>query len=217
VEDLYVEVLEGYTHILGATNSNTIRVALTLATVYAEDQRMQEANGIIQETIRDHLKRWGIKHKQTMQHVLDVVGILDGWNRPNEAFALLSKAKELVGIEEQRTSKAAATPMTQATASRPRATEADRLLDIAHTICTVGGPENVGYSINMARNHATANAEGVEALLLSILDHCEKNPLGLDVQHMKARAELLRWYNKSETVLLHISSYVRAKEVFEIL
>jgi hypothetical protein len=217
VEDLYVEVLEGYTHILGATHKDTIHVALTLATFYAEEDQMQEANGIIQETLRDHLERWGIKHKQTQQHLLDVVGILNGWNRPNEAFALLSRAKELVDIAERRTTNSDARPRSKKTATSSKAAETDRLLDIAHTIRVVGGPENVAYGVNMARNHASANAEGVEALLLSILDHCEKHPMGLEIQHLKARAELLRWYKKNDTVLGHISSFVRAKEVFGIL
>lgn len=56
VEDMYIEVLEGYTHILGATNASRICIAMRLATFYAED-RMQEANGIVQETVKDHVER----------------------------------------------------------------------------------------------------------------------------------------------------------------
>lgn len=198
-EDMFLQAFLGLCHVLGNTNEDTVKVAYNLAGLYADSGRMKEAVDMIEKVIQNHINQWGYEDKRTQQNVLHAVELLNGWNRQADALALLSLSEELLRssscshnvrrAHNQANKKGKAVERFIPTDSRPG------LAGVAETLLTDLNPARVDYGLGVARARIAAKDQAAEGLLLAMIAQCEDQP-NLDVQHLKARAELLRLYDK---------------------
>ncbi|KAF2663287.1 hypothetical protein BT63DRAFT_123791 [Microthyrium microscopicum] len=211
-EDLLVDVLAGLSYIFGATHEDTILVAWKLATLYVESERDSEADKIIDDILHHHVKSFGLEHKRTRQLVLDVVGLLNGWNRQKEALALLSRAKEIQDSYE------ATAPMNAGRqASKKRiSSRGNHVQQLSQSIRLEGGDSSkIENAIKVAQAHSSTTDSNTNELLKTIIEHCRQRPVEFAMQHLQAHTELLRLFKKQDAVVANVPTFQAAVRAFE--
>ncbi|KAK4221594.1 hypothetical protein QBC38DRAFT_521751 [Podospora fimiseda] len=186
---LFLQALEVFRYVVGPVHENSTKVAYALASLSSKrslycistssDSRINAPNA--------------------QQHIMHAVELLNGWNRPEDALGLLSRAKEL--LIERRNGD-----------SSSDAEEDDLELADVSGLITV---DSSSRTIDFAHKRTTTSADqAVEGLLLLIMDQCKLNPSQLIVQHLKAKAELLRLYDECNTVDEHAACFTDAESLF---
>ena len=199
-EKLLVQVLEGYENLLSPTHEDTNKVAYALATFYAEHDRMHDANKTLEEVSRKHIKRYGVQNRETQQQVLQVVELLNAWNRPADALAYLTRSKYLLDISNNQngsSSRNKRNSRRRAKSPRWRGNTPLGLDQIAGEIIKDADPTTINCGLEIARVHAAAKDGAAVALLLAIIRHCQKDPKGLVFENLEARCELLKHFQSS--------------------
>lgn len=95
-EDMFLRALEGYGHMLGPTHEDARKAAFALASFYAGQGRMTDANEVIEKLCRQHITKFGVHHRRTQQFIVQVVELLNGWNRPEDALAFERFLKTII-------------------------------------------------------------------------------------------------------------------------
>lgn len=198
-EDMLHQVFLGMGHVLGKTNEDTVKAAYNLADLYADSGRMDEAIAMIEKVIEYHRTTYGYEDLRTQQNVLHAVELLNGWNRQADALGLLSLSKELL----QSCSGAPNAPEADNYASKKGkygqiSTHNGSQSEISEAMRSVFdgvSPARVDYGLGVVRTHVAAKDRAAEGLLRAIISQCEDNS-ELNVQHLKAQAELLRLYDR---------------------
>ncbi|KAK3998173.1 hypothetical protein QBC44DRAFT_376039 [Cladorrhinum sp. PSN332] len=198
-ESLLLKVVEGYRHILGATHQGSVKAGYALASFYAEDNRMVEADEILEDVSQSFLAYLGPEHKSTYQHVLHTVELLNSWNRQDDGLAFLAQFRSL-----PRTGTGSVIPVHSAggenTSSKGK--DVDRgypessgmsIPQLTTLVAADGSAASLDLALGVARPHIAANDESVEILLQAIVNQSSRDP-DLVIQHFKARADLLRLY-----------------------
>jgi len=217
-EDMFSQVFLGSCHLLGNTNEDTVKVAYNLADLYADSGRMKEAVDMIEKVIQNHLEQWGYEDKRTQQNVLHAIELLNGWNRQADALALLSLSEQLLqssissrgdrGAHKHSNKKGKSAQTSIPPDSRPD------LAGVTESILANLNPAKVEYGLGVARTHIAAKDQAAEGLLLAMIAQCEDHP-ELGIQHLKARAELLKLYEKMGTAGDHIDAFENALRALE--
>lgn len=217
-EDMFSQVFLGSCHLLGNANEDTVKVAYNLADLYADSGRMKEAVDMVEKVIQNHLEQWGHEDKRTQQNVLHAIELLNGWNRQADALALLSLSEHLLQSSissrgdrrapkhSNKKGKSAQTSIS--TDSRPD------LAEVTESILANLNPAKVEYGLGVARTHIAAKDQAIEGLLLAMIAQCEGQP-ELGIQHLKARAELLKLYEKMGTADDHNDAFENALRALE--
>ena len=212
-ENMFQQTLIGMNHVRGKTNEDTVKVAYNLADLYADSGRMEDAVGILEKVIQNHISRYGLEDAKTQQNVLHAVELLNGWNRHTDALSLLSLAKELLG-----SSSSARNPRVgERFANRKRKAiqksfNNNSQTDISRATESVlenASPDKVDYGLIVARTHVAAKDRSVEGLLLATISQCEHKP-DLSVQYLKAHAELLKLYESLGQADKHEAAFENA-------
>lgn len=198
-ETLLKKVYLGLSHVLGKTNEDTVKVAYNLADLYADSNQMKEANGVLENVVQDHIYVCGYEDKRTQQNILHAVELLNGWNRQADALGLLSLSKELLqsshhSCNDQRADSQAGRKRKAA----ERTNLNDSRSDLSRVIQSVGedlSPDNIEYALGVVRTSVAAKDEAAEALLLAMINQCGNHP-NLSIQHLKAQADLVKFYDK---------------------
>jgi hypothetical protein len=195
-EDMFWQVFVGMSHVLGKTNKDTVGAAYNLADPYADSGRMGEALNIIEKVIQNHIDVWGYEDKMTQQNVLHAVELLNGWNRQADTLGLLSLSEELLqsfsGARNLRRANCKKEKYIQKPISKGARSDLSRIIQ---SVLEDPNPTKVDYGLGVACAHVAAKNQAAEGLLLAMVSQCEDRP-DLAVQHLKARAELVRLYDK---------------------
>ncbi|KAF4622665.1 hypothetical protein G7Y89_g14362 [Cudoniella acicularis] len=211
-EELFSTALEGYGHLLGATHEEAVKVAFAMASFYTEQGRSADADRVIEEVCRCHISKFGIEDRRTQQLILQIVEILNGWNRGTDALAFLARSKDLAETETVSTTRKTQSRRRGKTAQTQKAAPGNDLLDIAQDIVSTKSAARVDYGIGVARTHVAANDAAVEAFLQAIIHHCSGDLEALEIQNLKARSELLKFYNKTNQNLEQRATFLNAIE-----
>jgi len=214
-EQSFKEVLRGYKRLLSPTHEDTAKVATALATFYVEHDRIPEAYAIIEDNLRWHIEDLGIGDRKTQQRISNVVELFNGWNRQDDALALLARTKALLRNHNPsgRSEKHA----------RVDDITSHGLYDFSllqqpfDMSQAIGNVETGDFTnaIGIARMSVIAGDESVETLLLAIIRQCRSNATTFVVERLQAWTELVKLYQKLDTVngqFVHMNS---AKEAFD--
>ncbi|KAF5654111.1 rhomboid family [Fusarium sp. NRRL 25303] len=189
-EDLFLQVIEGSSEIMGSTHSETTKIKYECVNLYAEKGQMENAYTLLDDMTQEHINTWGHSHKRTQQHVLFTVELLETWNKSTDAIGLLSRSKEILDSQLYRNSS------TRKSHSRSRTARGPNIDALAEEITREGSVSRIDYSIGVARSHVKVKNKASETLLKAIIQHCKNHPDGLALQHLQALSELLRLYEK---------------------
>ncbi|KAK0743864.1 hypothetical protein B0T18DRAFT_416051 [Schizothecium vesticola] len=104
-EKMLNDVLDGLTHLQGATNEETTKVAYTLAGFYVDTSQSYKADKVLERQTQAYIERLGHDHRKTLQHVLHVAELLNAWNRSEDALGMLSKVREMRASRSRNASR----------------------------------------------------------------------------------------------------------------
>ena len=214
---MFLQVLEGYKNVLGATHEDTTKITYEVANFYAQQDRLADAIKILDESTRVHIKQRGIEHRRSWQHVLYLVELLNAWNKPRDALAFLARAKEYVedgrsgGTGRSRRGKERAEALTMG----PPSGGNSRLLDAAHAITSDSSPAQVDIGLELARTYVQAKDGSVEPFLIAILQLCKHDTARFAIQRLRACAELVKLYVKLETIWYNLIQLEEATTAFQ--
>ena len=213
-ETLFLDALKGYGILLGPTHEDATKVAITVANFYTEQSRFNDADKVVEDLCQHHVKKFGIEHRRTQQVILQVVELLNGCNRRVDALAFLGRTKELAEAYPDevspKASKRSKTCRRGNTSRRHAAAPHSKLLDTAQVLTASNDPDQLDYGIQLARTHVAAKDEAVEAFLKAIIDHCEHGGEAFEIQNLRARSELLKFYSKLGQSFQHMDTFASA-------
>lgn len=132
---------------------------------------------------------------------MHIVEVLNGWNREDDALAFLARSEyqaERVESEAGSTTTKGAKNKRRGKIARTRkaATKNSALSDLANDIVFSKSASQIDYGIGVARTHVAANDIVVEYFLIAIISQCDSDRERFETQSLKARSELLKFYNK---------------------
>lgn len=220
-ERLFRECWEGLSHILGSTHEDTVKIACGLAEMFAENKHMKEADAVLETTISNYINRLGFDHKRTQAHLLYSVELLNGWDRTEDAGALLAAAlscKEAVGdrsTPRDHFLNSSRKKRTRRTLT-PAADASQRELTLAHLYDMLKEnptPADLDSGLRMARVHVAVKDSSIEELLKAFVKQCQRDPYRFSIQHLRARSQLLSYYDKTEQIDQHEAEFADAKVV----
>jgi tetratricopeptide (TPR) repeat protein len=210
--------VSGYKYLLGPTHEETSKVIFTIATFYFERDRLQDAYQTLEESCRLHLQTAGIYDRRSQQHVHNVVELLNGWNRQDDALAFLARAGELAKKSHTRSSVTRNDHRRKSLAPSRRLDNAQDslLLEAARSISDdPQNPTQLGYGLSIASTYGSTKHDAVEQILLTTINQCGQDTERLSAHRLKAWAELLRLYQRTNDAIVSMSSFQKAHDAFK--
>ena len=226
-EEGYLQTLGGYEAFLGPTHKDTNTVAYELADLYAQINRMDEADRVLEWMSEHHLEKWDIRHKNIRAHMVQVADLLESWSRIDDAVALTSRMAENYDQSSIYTSVRAGDPSTGQFSWQHQdvdsARDEYRLPPLEKRAFALNNDDgdivHMDYQVRLAIMRTKAKDDESETLLLRLLQRCERHPAKLAVQILEARTNLVELYStlelqdKFQASLLHIPNSL--KTIFE--
>ncbi|RFU78687.1 rhomboid family [Trichoderma arundinaceum] len=85
----FKDALTCSSRLLSPTDSKTIEIGYLLASHYAREERMADADDLLNRMTNEHCTRFGSSHLKTVAHVLRIFSFLRLWQRNGEADLLI--------------------------------------------------------------------------------------------------------------------------------
>ncbi|KAK2598556.1 hypothetical protein N8I77_011959 [Diaporthe amygdali] len=222
-ESLYRESWEGLAQVLGSTHEDTVKVAYHLAEMLAQNNCMAEADAVIETVTTDHIQKLGFKHKKTQAHLLYAIELLNGWDRPEDAGGFVAAAlshKEVSAdscVHQRQKPHATRNRRTRRTLA-PGSMNGTNELTLSHVFDMLQRdptPADLDSGLCMARIHVAAKDTSVEALLKELIKQCERDPGRFRSQHLRARSELISFYDKTDQIDQNELEFANASAAFK--
>lgn len=220
-EEKFREVLAGFETLLSPTHEATSTAAYQLATFYAQHDRMNEADLVLDRMGEKFTERWGLKHKETLMHFLRVVELFNCWSRADDAVTLLYRVLDV--YEKHYSGNSTATTGPNALSARDSQHQARRLriaggqsqVEYAFgAFAQTYDPALLQYQLGLADAHVKAKDEAAEPLLLRIIEQCEAYPEKLAQEILRARYALVDLYQQLENDQQKGVALARAQNAF---
>ena len=202
-ELLFLKALKSYSLLLGPTHEAATKVAIDLANFYTEQGQLNDADMIVEDLCQRHIEKFGIKHRCTQEVIQQVVDLLNGCNRPNDALAFLSRSKKLAKANAEeascRPNKRSKTRRQGNISPRHGTTPSAKVLDAAQKIATGTGPYQVEPRTQEDRIYIAAKDRAFETIREAIIDHCGHHGAMLEMQNLRADFESPDEFKLGET------------------
>lgn len=201
-EDGYLQVLGGFQALLLPTHTETNSVAYELAEFYAQNDRMEDADKVLDWMGEKHLERWLIGHKNVRTHLIKVADMLQSWSREDDAISIISRAAD--SYEQSVKSPYTDLEPTRSLQNNHAHLMRDelRLPRIGRGQFSMNDDEDdevrMDYRVRLAIARANAEDDGAESILLKLCEQCERHPAKLAIQILEARGALIKLYKNLE-------------------
>jgi len=195
-ENGYLQTLRGYEVLLSPTHEDTIEVAYELAEFYARNDRMDDADNVIEWMGDKHVERWPVGHKKMRMHLIRVADMLHSWSRVDDAVSVISQAANMLEKSFKLPPEDPEIIQYLQENSHPHSMRDERPKPIHFAAADPPRQEDedtftqMDYALILAMARARAEDDEAEACLLSLLDQFEKQPEKLSVQILEARGAL---------------------------
>jgi tetratricopeptide (TPR) repeat protein len=216
-EALFQNSVKGYQHLIGPMHEETNKVVFALATFYFEQDHLEKAYNTLEKSGGNHLRGRGIQDRRTQQHIANIVQLLHGWGKEDDALAFLARAKEATEHSKSRLSSSRRRKSRKSHAET-RLTDTNHNETIAEATRSIrDNPQDIdqlSYGLSVARTHALADSEATGALLRITIEQCGKDVDKLAAQRLKAWGELLRFYQRASNRNANIEVFKQAHSAF---
>jgi hypothetical protein len=202
-EKRFREALAGFENLLSPTHEYTNAVGYALAIFYAEHDRMDDADLVLNWMGQNHVERWGLDHQKTMTHFLHVAELFNSWSRNDDATTFLYRILDAwdkhisTGARDNPTLNPephrVAQPQVIPLQPTPRQSRPE---DMTRAFAETDDPRRVDYQLGLANARVATNDETIEPLLLRLIEQCEKHPRKLASQILQARCALVDLYRR---------------------
>ena len=197
-ETVFRNALAGYQNLLGPTHDGTSHVGYSLAAFYAKHNRIKDAHSVVNWMCDKFVKRWGICAEQTAKHVFRIAEMLRNWSLEDDAMVLI---QQLIDAHQQRSdhknfeSTVVPEQVTDlgTTSSAPNVASPLLLIE-------TDDPILIDYQLGIIRTRLKNNEEAAEVQLVQLIDQCQRYPMKLSVQYLKAQGLLICHYKDSNSL-----------------
>lgn len=186
----YRSALDGLYHLLTATHPETVTVAYTLASFFAQHVRMQDADTVLDWLTKAHIESLGPYNQRTLDHIINVCEMFRSWGRPRDSVELLQQY--LDGSDKAQFQPVESQPLLAVTREETLSTE-EHPLHISIPSGAPAEPSMVQAQIRQVTSNSQTNGS-VEASLLRLLRHCEQLPEELLAHSLLCHAALVDHY-----------------------
>ena len=188
------DALSGFENLLSPTHEETAIAAYQLASFFANHDRMKEADKVLDWFGGNYIRRWGLNHEKTISHLLRVIELLQAWERHDDAMLLL---RRVLDSWDDLDSDVGPNIVSVGTAV-VQDTELEGIdPDITNHIFQESSDKlEVDSQLRVVSLWLSTSAEGLEPVLVRLIQQCEKYPETLGVQSLQARCSLARLYLK---------------------
>ena len=202
-EEMYREALSGFENILSPTHEHTNALAYQLASFYANCDRMDDADQVLNWIIERHVGRWGYDHENTMEQLLHTSRLYNVWSRNDEALSILYRV--LDSWDEQAwgnvVHKTPIRPGVSQTMKPPRAVprrivQPQGSTQTSRAWAETDEPLRVDYQLGLVNTRLASGDDTVENTLLLLIDQCESHQQKLSLQILRARCTLVTLYRR---------------------
>lgn len=190
-EQKFRDALSGFRHQLSSTHAFTADTAYQLASFYAKQQRMKEADEVLNWLSEEHCSRWGLWHSRTLSHYLVVVEELQAWSRDASAKFLAYGIYEALRDEWSR-KKFVLVPAWNRSWDIDACGVPDN--DVTDRLFVESEDEvRIDRQVRIANLWLVAGLQGTEHILPCLITRFEERPNRL-LQALAARCYLLKNY-----------------------
>ena len=199
-------MLAGFENLLSSIHPVTKKTAYGLAAFYAENDRMRDADAVLDWITDKHIQAHGFAHSTTLDHLLKVVEIFRNWSRESDAAAYLerillavesrtfpkgpsnNKPENLIVIPDDELSGLGTRNQTSAT-SQPG-------LEMFVPPDGPSDPNTLNHHLDMAASGA-GGPDAVEQHLFHLIEHCEQYPRELLTHGLRCRTALIQHFERT--------------------
>jgi tetratricopeptide (TPR) repeat protein len=217
-EAKFRSALDGLDHLLSTTHPETVSVAYRLASFFAEQVRMRDADTVLDWLTQAHFEDFGLYNTRTLDHIVNVCEMLRNWARPGDSAEFLQQF--LHESDKGQPQPNSVQPLTTS-ASRPTQPTSDENTATAgeqeqapHSSIPSEGPAEPSLLQAQIRQVTSGcqAGEGAEAVLLRLIRHCEQFPDKLIAQSLLCYPALLDHYEDVEDVVKKSDALNRAEQ-----
>jgi tetratricopeptide (TPR) repeat protein len=209
-EKMFREALAGFENLLSATHEDTNAAAYRLALFYARNDRMKDADRVLDWVTRNHIESFGIEHQKTVDHLFNVVDMFHDWSRTEDAITFLSRIIDACqGLVHGTTGNSNGSKAPNTRTPPSQLLPLDRLMPTTED----SEPTVTDHQISIATARAKANDEMAEPILLRLIEQCERQPKHLARQILQCRSALLGLYSAQGGISMN-EALDQAQEAF---
>ncbi|KAF8858028.1 hypothetical protein BDZ45DRAFT_726328 [Acephala macrosclerotiorum] len=190
------DALSGFEALLSPTHEETTIAAYQFASFLANQDRMKEADRVLDWLGGNYIRRWGLQHRKTVSHLLRVIELLQSWERRDDAMLLLSRVLDSWDDMDSDLGPEIVAVSTNAVQD----TELEGIdPDVAGQVFKESSDKvEVDSQLRVVSLWLSSSAEGLEPILVRLIQQCEKYPEKLRVQTLQARCSLAKLYLRLE-------------------
>jgi hypothetical protein len=190
-ERKYREALSGYERLLSPTHDKTLQLAYQFAEFYAKQDRMLQADEVLDWMNRKIVHQWGLSHQKSNAHFFRVSNMYRRWARDEDARVLIQRLTETLSRPSTITSVTSLIespmPSIQSLLTHGRSS----------TVNSTTAKSTVEQTLKLLEAQLLDTYSGVDpsvlkAQLLDLMETCEQNLEKLHTQLLKAAAILVQ-------------------------
>jgi len=189
-ERKYREALSGYERLLSPTHHDTLELGYQLAGFYAKQNRMLQADEVLDWMNRKVVGHWGLTNESSIAHFLRITNLYRSWSREEDATILMHRLVEASKYsisDSLESSKLQDAPPSIQSMLKGRH-DAIPILESAED----NDVANADQRLRLAKAQLTNSPSEVKGLALDLMKRCEQNLPGLSVQLLKAACVLVK-------------------------
>ena len=202
-EEMYREALAGFENILSPTHEHTNALAYQLASFYADRNRMNDADQVLNWIIEKHIGRWGVDHENTKEQCLHISRLYNAWSRNDEALSILYRVLDTwdqqawanVNYESPLRLGGPETMLPPRVVPR-RNVQPQGSNQTSKAWGEPDDPSRVDYQLGLVNTRLASGDHTAENTLLLLIDQCESHQQKLSLQILRARCTLVELYRR---------------------
>ena len=202
-EDMYREALAGFENILSPTHEHTNALAYQLASFYANCNRMDDADQVLNWIIERHVGRWGYDRKNTMEQLLHISRLYNGWSRNDEALSILYRVLDTWddrawgNVDHENTIRLGVPQTMKPSNAVPRGNVQHQGSNQTSRVwAETDDPSRADYQLGLVKSRLASGDDIAEDTLLLLIDQCESHQQKLSLQILRARCTLVNLYRR---------------------
>jgi tetratricopeptide (TPR) repeat protein len=173
----YLDALAGYRNLLSLTNDLVTSLVYKVAQLYMQLHDTKAADRIPESATETHVREHGLWDERTVQHISQLIKMLQGWARQNEAL-----------------------PPVLNLLQRQKHESYSNLPSSSSTISANFDTAEIRRHLAMAEMIASVMDETTKAGLVAIAQRCEAQPLDFPQQTLDVLVALIRTYKDARDV-----------------
>ncbi|KAF1952994.1 hypothetical protein CC80DRAFT_596144 [Byssothecium circinans] len=210
-ERKYREALSGYERLLSPTHNDTLHLGYQLAGFYAKQNRMLQADEVLDWMNRKIVGQWGLSHQKSNAHFIHVSHLYRTWAREEDANILMLRLSEALNRQNSTNSSFSTlqspslpplqTMLIEGQSAPPADTTSSDEVSISQQLKCI--------EAQLVDTPSIISPLEIKASLLDLIERCKKGSPKFNMQMLKAAsvaAQLAQAMHNGEAEALQMSA-----------